>query len=256
MKTIAVITGASSGMGREFAKTIAEYGKPLDEVWVIARRADRLEALSLPYPMKALPMDLTDRSNFRKYKELLETEDATVSLLINASGFGRFCATLDADVDENLNMVDLNCQAVQAMCQLTIPHMDKGSQIINIASVAGSQPIPYINVYAATKAFVLHYSRALNKELKSRGIAVMALCPYWTKTEFFSRAIDDEREKVVKKYVAMYTPEFIVATAWKAMHRGKDLCIPGGMAWFQCLLTKILPHSLVMKVWMAQQGLK
>ncbi len=255
MKKIAVITGASSGMGRQFAETLVQFGQYLDEVWVIARREERLNALDLPYRTRVLPMDLTDRSNFIRYRELLEREEADVRLLVNASGFGRFCATMEADLEENLNMVDLNCQAVQAMCQISIPHMSKGSHIVNIASVAAAQPIPYINVYAATKAFVLSYSRALNRELKSRGISVLALCPYWTKTEFFDRAIDETKEKVVKKYVAMYSPEFIVDQAWKALRKGREICIPGPAAWFQCLLTKILPHSLVMKIWMAQQGL-
>ena len=256
MKKIAVITGASSGMGRRFAETVSEWGS-FDEVWCIARRADRLEELrqTVPFPVRPVALDLTDRTSFAAYAQLLKEEQPQVGLLVNASGFGKFCAAMDAPLEVNLNMVDLNCQALMALCQLTVPYMGKGGRIINIASVAADQPIPYINVYAATKAFVLRYSRALNRELKSRGIGVTAVCPFWTKTEFFGRAIE-EGEPVVKKYIAMYEPDQIVMRAWRDAKRGKDVSRFGFKARTQSLLTKIVPHSIVMDVWMGQQKLK
>ena len=152
-------------------------------------------------------------------------------------------------------MTDLNCQAVVAMCQITAPYMPRGSQIINIASVAAFQPIPYIDIYGATKAFVLSFSRALNRELKSRGIGVMAVCPFWTKTAFFDRAIKSVEAPVVKKYAAMYDPDDIVARTWRDAKRGKDVCKYGFVARVQAGLTKLLPHSVVMDVWMKQQDL-
>lgn len=249
-KKIAVITGASSGMGRQFALTLDSYGE-FDEIWAIARRKERLEQLKAPYPVRPVALDLSDQNSFSEYKELLEKEKPTIGLLINASGFGKFDAVMDTGLTENLNMVDLNCKAVIAMCQISIPFMKAGSQIINIASVAAFQPLPYINVYAATKAFVVSYSRALNRELKD--IHVMALCPFWTKTEFFDRAVSEN--KVVKKYIAMYLPEDIIKRAWRDAHRHKDVCMYGFKAKGQALLVKILPHSLVMKVWMRQQEL-
>ena len=152
-------------------------------------------------------------------------------------------------------MTDLNCQAVVAMCQLTVPYMPQGGQIINIASVAAFQPIPYINIYGATKAFVLSFSRALNRELRSRGIAVMAVCPFWTKTAFFDRAVADGETPVVKKYVAMYDPADIVRRTWRDAKRKRDVCKYGFIARFQSGLAKLLPHRLVMDVWMHQQDL-
>ena len=257
MKKIAVITGASSGMGKRFAETIDQFGT-FDEVWVIARQWDKLEALrdTVPFPIRVLAMDLTDRASFNIYKAALAEEPVQVGLLMNCSGYGKFSAVLDTPLEVNLNMTDLNCQAVVAMCQLTAPYMPRGSQIINIASVAAFQPIPYINVYGATKAFVLSFSRALNRELRPRGAAVMAVCPFWTKTAFFDRAVVSEEKPVVKKYVAMYDPEDIVTRAWRDAGRGKDVSKYGFIARFQAALTKILPHSLVMDVWMAQQGLE
>jgi len=257
MKNIAVITGASSGIGKKFTETLAEHGT-FDEVWVIARREGRLEELKskLPFPVKPVALDLSDAESHKKYAALLEEEKPQISLLINCSGFGKFCATLDTPLEENLNMVDLNCKAVMAMCQNSIPYMQKGAKIINIASVAAFQPIPYINVYGATKAFVLSYSRALNRELRSRGISVTAVCPFWTKTEFLNRAIERQENAVVKKYVAMYVPEQIVKRAWRDAERRRDVSKYGFVARFQMLLAKILPHSFVMSYWMHQQKLK
>lgn len=122
--------------------------------------------------------------------------------------------------------------------------------------MAAFQPIPYIDVYGASKAFVLSFSRALNRELRGRGIRVMALCPFWTRTAFFARATVNGGESVVKKYVAMYEPEQMVQRAWRDAKRGKDVSQFGFVARFQTGLTKLLPHSLVMDVWMHQQKLK
>ena len=257
MKQIAIITGASSGIGKRFAETVSTAGN-FDEVWVIARGIERLEALkeTVPFPIRAIALDLSDKASYATFENLLTEEKPSVRLLVNASGFGKFCATLDAPLDVNLNMVDLNCEAIVALCQLTIPYMEKGAKIINIASVAAFQPIPYINVYGATKAFVLSYSRALNREMKRRGISVTAVCPFWTKTEFFNRAVAAEKDPIVKKYVAMYEPDQIVRRAWRDMKKGKDVSMYGFIARAQTLLTKILPHKIVMSVWLSQQKLK
>lgn len=257
MKRIAVITGASSGMGRRFAETVDTFGR-FDEIWVIARHEAALEGLRerVPFPVRPLALDLTDRSSFAAYAKALTEEPVEVGLLVNASGFGKFRAVVDTPLEVSLNMVDLNCQAVMALCQLTIPYMPEGGQIINIASVAAFQPIPYIDVYGASKAFVLSFSRALNRELRGRGIRVMALCPFWTRTAFFDRATVNGGESVVKKYVAMYEPEQLVQRAWRDAKRGKDVSQFGFVARFQTGLTKLLPHSLVMDVWMHQQKLK
>ena len=257
MKNIAIITGASSGIGKRFAETVDMAGS-FDEIWVIARNPERLEALkeTVPFPTRAIALDLSEKASYAAFEALLAEEKPNVRLLVNCSGFGKFSATLDTPLDVNLNMVDLNCEAIVALCQLSIPYMEKGAKIINIASVAAFQPIPYINIYGATKAFVLSYSRALNREMKSRGINVTAVCPFWTKTEFFNRAIAAEKDPVVKKYVAMYEPDQIVKRAWRDMKKGKDVSMYGFIARAQTLMTKLLPHKIIMSVWQNQQKLK
>ena len=160
---IAVITGASSGMGLEFAKAI-DAEETLDEIWLIARRRERLEDLAkeLRTPARILPMDLGDAASFDEYKKLLEEEKPLVSTLCNVAGFGRFALFTETPLEVNLNMIDINDKALVAMTQLTLPYMKRGSRVINLDSLSAFQPVPYQCIYGSTKAFVLSFSRALN----------------------------------------------------------------------------------------------
>lgn len=255
MKKIIVITGASSGIGRELVRQISER-ETADEIWAIARRADRLEALSAESKIKIRPLcaDLSCPDGLEIYRRALEEEKPEISLLCNCAGFGKFNHYERESTETYLNMIDLNVKSVVAMTDYSLPYMKEGSRIMNIASCAAFQPIPYINVYAATKAFVLSYSRALNVELRYRGIRVIAVCPYWTKTEFFDRAIESKDEKqVIINYGVMYDPKKVVARALRDLARGKDISVYGGTNNGQRLLVKLLPHPIVMKVWCRRQ---
>lgn len=189
---IAIVTGASSGMGLEFAKGVDAEEK-LDEIWLIARRRDRLEQLagSLRAKARIVTLDLLDPESFKEYAAMLEAEKPLVSTLVNAAGFGRFALFEEVDLDTNLRMIDLNDKATVAMTQLTLPYMKRGSRVLNLDSLSAFQPVPYECIYGATKAFVLSFSRALNVELEPRGIRVMAISPGWVKTEFFDHAVSD-----------------------------------------------------------------
>lgn len=254
MKKIIVVTGASSGMGKDFVKQI-ETKEKVDEIWVLARREDRLIELSHEVNTKIVPIaiDLSDMEQIKIYNEKLEKECPNVILLANCSGFGKFEHYENIPLETNLNMIDLNVKAVVAMTNYTLPYMSKGARIVNIASCSAFQPIPYINVYASTKAFLVHYSRALNVELKYRGISVTAVCPFWTKTEFFERAVNHDKKDVVIKYSVIYDSKKVVAKAIKDAYKRKDLSVYGGKNNLQRLLVKMLPHKLVMKIWMNQQ---
>ncbi len=257
MKKIIVVTGASSGMGKEFLLQVLEKEKNIDEIWAIARREERLKELKEKISEKIVPIkvDLSKESDLKKYKDRLEKEKPSIAILANCAGFGVFEHTENIDTEVKLNMIDLNVKAPVAMIDYSLPYMQKGSKIMNIASCAGFQPIPYINDYAATKSFLLSYSRALNKELQYRDIHVLAVTPYWTKTEFFDRAVDDKKKKVVINYNAMYDPANVMKLAIKDLYTKKDVSIYGFVNRGQRALTKVLPHSLVMKVWMNQQKL-
>ena len=254
MKKIIVVTGASSGMGKDFVKQIEKKEK-VDEIWVLARREDRLVSLQSEVETKIVPIaiDLSDMEQIKVYADKLEKENPEVVLLANCSGFGKFDHYENIPLETNLNMVDLNCKAVVAMVNYTLPFMPKGARIVNIASCSAFQPIPYINIYASTKAFLLHYSRALNVELKYRGISVTAVCPFWTKTEFFNRAVNKDKKEVVINYAVIYESEKVVAKAIKDAYKRKDLSVYGGKNNFQRMLVKLFPHKFVMKIWMGQQ---
>ncbi len=251
---IAVVTGAASGMGKEFALTIKDNFK-VDEIWAVDRDANGLKELKneCSLPVKEIVLDLTADDSFNKYKKLLEKEKPDIRMLINAAGFGIFDSVKNTSYENNIGMVELNCVGLTKMTVLSTPYMSEGSKIINFASMASFQPIPYINIYAATKAFVLSFSRALKRELKNDGIQVMAICPFWTKTRFFDRAVT--QNKVVKKYVVMYDPKDIIKRAWKDLSKNKDYSAFGFVTKFQIFLTKVLPHRFVMWYWMKQQKL-
>ena len=248
---IAVITGASSGMGREFVLRIAEQ-KTLDEIWVIARRRERLEELQQLVKTKIRPicLDLTREESIDAYRELLEEYTPEVSVLVNAGGFGRFGAFSDIPLELQYRMIDLNAKACVGMTYVTLPYLKEGSEVYQVDSLSSFQPVPYINVYGATKAFVLSFSRALNVEWKKRGIAVMAVCPGWVKTEFFDHAVTDD---TITYYNKFFTAEEVVACALKDMKRRRDVSVCGASIRAQVFFTKLLPHRLVMKIWCRQQ---
>ena len=256
---IAAITGASSGMGREFCRQLD--GRGYDEIWGFGLGEENFKTLKeeLKTKLRVFDMDLTKDESFALIATELKKHKPEVDILVNASGFGKFGRYDEMDTATKINMIDLNCSALVKMTELMLPYIKEGGRIVQIASVAAFQPIPYIAIYGATKAFVLSYSRALNVELKSRKISVTCLCPFWTKTAFFDRAKQinaKTQHEVVTKYAAMYDPKMIVRKAIKAADKRKEVCIPGFIARSQVRLVKLLPHKTVMKIWCRQQKFK
>ena len=251
---IAIVTGASSGMGREFVLQLTGYVQ-VDAIWVIARRAAALEALQAvtPVPVRPVVLDLTQEESFRAYASLLETEKPDVKLLVNAAGFGKFGAFQNISMEDDLRMIDLNCKALVAMTRLTLPYMHPGSHILQLDSLSAFQPVPFIATYGATKSFVLSYSRAIGAELKGSGIRIMTMNPGWVKTEFFSHALQTNKGEV-QYYNRLWEAKDVVATGLKDLYKTrKEISIHGQSVRNQVLAVKLLPHSLVMKVWINQQ---
>jgi hypothetical protein len=249
---IAVVTGASSGMGREFVYAL-DKDEQFDEMWVIARREERLLELKEKCRAKIRPivLDLQDRASFEVYKSLLEEYKPEIAVLVNAAGFGLFGTFTDMDMNKQLDIIDLNSRALTAMCHMSIPYMSQGSRIYNMGSMSSWQPVPYINVYGASKAYVLNFSFALGVELKDRGIRVMAVCPGWITTEFFDHAVHDDTIKYYNRY---YGSEQVVAKALKDMKKCKKSSVLGFPERVQVKLVKHLPAGFVMKTWCRQQG--
>ena len=251
---IAIVTGASSGMGREFVKQVSKKEK-FDEIWVIARRKEALESLKKEVKAKIRPitLDLQNPESFDTYKKLLAEEKPEVALLANIAGYGKFGKYDEISLDDCLGMIDLNCKALVAMSQLTIPYMKRGSKILQLDSLSAFQPVPYLNVYGSSKSFVLSYSRALNRELKTKGIRVMSVNPGWVRTEFFDHATKSSNDAITY-FNVMYDAKDVIKTAIRDLyHTKKDVSIHGFQIKAQVLLVKLLPHKIVMEIWMRQQ---
>ena len=251
---IAIVTGASSGMGKEFVKQLSGYVK-VDEVWVIARREQALKELQAlcPYSIRPLAFDLGKEESFVSISALLEKEQPDVKLLVNAAGFGKFGRFEKIPLADELGMIDLNCKALVAMTRIVLPYMHRGSHILQLDSLSAFQPVPFITTYGATKSFVLSYSRAMNAELKGTGIRMMAMNPGWVKTEFFGRAMETDNADV-QYFNHLYEADAVVATGLKHLYRTKkDVSVHGFPIRNQVRLVKLLPHKLVMKIWMCQQ---
>ncbi len=254
---IAVITGASSGMGRQFVLQLAKK-EPFDEIWVIARTREKLEGLQTDCaaPLRVIPLDLSDCASYEAYREQLELSKPEIAVLVNCAGYGKFGYAETIPTEEQLGMIDLNCRALTAFTLLSLPYMKTGAKIVQVDSLSAFQPVPYMTVYGATKACVLSYSRAMNVELAPRGIRVMAVSPGWVKTDFFNRAEKDRSTPVVSYMNVLYEPADVVKTAIRDLyHSKKDVSIHGFPVKAQVFGVKLLPHRLIMKIWMKQQKL-
>lgn len=249
---IAVITGASSGIGREFVYAVDRQDS-YDEIWVIARRAERLEELKekCRSPVRPVALDLAEDEGLRAYRELLEEEKPDIALLVNAAGCGVFGPFAEKELDRLLHSAKLNSLSLTAMCHLSIPYMKRGSAIVNMGSNSSWQPVPFQAVYGASKSYVLSLSRAIGRELRGRGIHVMCVCPGWIKTEFQEHAQHEEYIRYVDRW---YGPEEVAAQAMKDLAKKKSVSILGAPVRRQVRLVKHLPVDMVMDIWCRQQG--
>ena len=241
---IAVVTGASSGMGKEFAYQIdRKYGK-LDEIWLIARRKERLMELEkeLHMPARVFAMDMTDDRDMKAFADCLKENNPDIKLLVNCAGYGKIGRFDEIDIYEQTGMIDLNCKALTLFTGICLPYVSTHSRIINAASAAAFSPQPGFNVYAATKAYVLSFSRALNAELKSRKVTVTAVCPGPVDTEFF----DIAGSKGMK--LKCSDPAKVVTKAIKDAALGNEISVYGVTMKVAEAAAKILPHKVVMKV--------
>ena len=243
---IAVVTGASSGLGREFARQISARYSKFDEIWLIARRTERLEEVAdeIKLTSRVISLDLSSKDELMALKELLEENAPDIKLLVNCAGYGKSGSFDELGYDEQLGMIDINCRALTAVTKLCLPYISSNSRIIELASAAAFMPQPDFAVYAATKAYVLSFSKAINKELKPKKITVTAVCPGPVDTEFFD--IAGKNVKLLKRMV-MAKPENVVEQAIKDAALGNELSIYGRTMKLAHDAGRFLPHRLLMK---------
>lgn len=249
---IALITGASSGLGMEFALQICRTKDKPEEIWAVARRQERLLELrrSCSVPVRVLPLDLTEEGSIRELKSLLEREKPEIQILICAAGFGKIGKYSEISLEDAGRMIDLNCRAAVEVTLLALPWMKRGGRILEICSTSAFQPFPYLNVYAASKVFLYRFSRALRVELFDRGIRVTAVCPYWIKdTEFIPKAKDAGGGTAVRHFPLASRRKSVVKHALLDSSLGLPVSTPGPVCFLHRIAAKFLPAELMMGIW-------
>ena len=236
MKRIAIITGASSGIGEEFTRQVcAKYD--YDEIWIIARREEKLRSLADELnktknfnSVRPVVMDVAGKAGVEALKVFLQQEDEKlhkvesgieIGLLINNAGFGTYGPFEETSINRQMDMIELNCTTVTGICGVALPYLKKDSVIINTASLAAFLPLGNFAVYGATKAYVLSFSVALAAELHDKGIKVCALCPGSVSTEFANVASNGARKEVK----GGFPPQKVVAQCLRRAFKGKTVSL-------------------------------
>ncbi|MGL4773689.1 MAG: SDR family NAD(P)-dependent oxidoreductase [Clostridium sp.] len=250
LKKIAIVTGASGGIGKEFTKLL--INEEVDEVWAIARNEGKLLELRKELGNKIIPIskDLTKKEDVLSLGEMIKDEGVVVSYLINNAGLARMGSYDDFSIEEIEDTINLNCTVLTVLCRLCIPYMKEGSRILNISSASSFQPLPYLSLYGATKVFEKSYSRALNVELKKSGITVTAVCPSWVDTELLLKEVNGKKVD----FPGIVSAERVAIKGLRDAKRGKDLSVCTLYVKYLHVLGKLMPEKFVMWMWM--KGIK
>ena len=248
---IAVITGASSGIGREFAFKLRDMAG-IREFWLIARNVARLEAVAseLGCKCKIISADLTKQGGIEEYKSALLQERPEISFLVNAAGFGVFGAFDLLDESTVTDMIDVNVKATVLITHASVPYMMRGSRIIQLGSGSCFTPLPHFNIYSSSKVFVLHYTKSLNYELKPYGIRATCFCPGWVDTAFLPKSLDAPGAYVPKSMKPLLDVSRVVTGCVKASIKGRAMYVTNWYTKMQHVLFKLLPDPILTRLWL------
>ena len=246
---IAVITGASSGLGIEYLKILSKKCVGIDEIWIIARREERLNAIAerIGFRIKILPLplDLTKDESYSLLKERYIANECNVRILINCSGRGTLENFAEGDYKDEAVTCDLNVKGLTCVTSVTVPFMKKGAVIINVSSIASFVPTPRMSVYCGTKSYVTAFSRALREELKQKEINVLAVCPGPMNTEFLDVAKINGNSHTFD-ILPRTIPYKIAENSIIAAYRGKSVYTDDFFYKFYRCVAKVVPHSILM----------
>lgn len=243
-KSIAIVTGASSGMGYEFVRQLDRNIHHIDDIWMIARRKDRLEMLAeniTHCKTRCLGIDLCKEEDLEYLEDVLSEERPDVRILVNAAGVGYAGIFTGISGSEASGMIDVNVRALVAVTHMVLPFMSRHSRLIQLCSASAFFPQKEFAVYAASKSFVLRFSLALHKELRDRCISVTIVCPGPVDTEFLEIANKGQKPKWFKKLV-MVKPEPVVRKALKDARDKRLMSIYGLPMKAAYAASKLLPH--------------
>ncbi len=249
MKRVALITGASKGLGLELAIAAARAMPELDELWLVSRRMTLTPALSAACrkPLRAFSLDLCEADSFETLRGALAREDAGIRFLANNAGCGYLGDVAGMDEAKIARMADLDVRAMSLTARLSLPHMEAGSHILNVSSIASFCPNARMTVYSACKAYVSAFSRGLGEELRGRGVTVTAVCPGPMDTAFLTEGGIRGRSRMFR-LLPYCEPERVAAGAVRAALQGRSVYTP--RAFFKCyrVLAKLLPHALLVRL--------
>ena len=243
MKT-AILTGASSGLGIQFARQLKRVFPEVEELWLIARRQDRLEALAAELTdlkTVVLPLDLCREESFAALREKLAAEQPEVVLLLNNAGCGYLGNVGDGPLERQTTMIDLNVRALTAITHLVLPYMKAGSHILNTSSIASFCANAKLNTYSATKAYVSSFTRGLSYELRNRGV-----CPGPMATEFVTVGGITGNSPEFER-LPYCDPQQVALSAMTAAKHGHVFSTPTAFYKLYRVAAKLLPHALVVR---------
>ncbi len=245
---VIVITGASSGIGMEFALQMDEYFSNIDEFWLVARNREKLEELkkTLRHSARIFTMDITREGQAERLEDALADKGAVVRMLVNCAGYGLMGDFSSGALAAELGMIRLNCEALTGLTHRMLPFMRRGSRILQMASSAAFLPQPGFAVYAATKSYVLSFSRALGEEVKGRGIYVTSVCPGPVDTPFFEIAERGGSTLHLKKYT-MVSAERVVKKALRDSCRRRSVSVCSLPIQSFGVMCKCVPHGMVLR---------
>ena len=244
MADIAIITGATGGIGLEFVKAI-HLLEEIDEIWAVGRNNEKLNYLKEEYE-KVIPIKADfSMDGVSVLAKRIEECNPNIRILINNAGIAHMGAFEEMKREEIDDFCKINCNAPSMLISIAPPYMHEGSRILNIASASSFQPNPYLSMYSASKVFLKNLSRALSVELKPRGITVTAVCPGWVDTGMLPK----EKDGRPIRYIEMVKPDVVVKKALSDSARGKDMSVPGFFARYFRFYSKVTPTKLVMKQW-------
>ncbi len=246
-KSIVIITGASSGIGMEFALQLDAHLRKTDEIWLIARRKDKLIELSkrMRNNTRILSMDVTKEGQIERLADTLEDNDCQVRMLVNCAGYGIIGDFAGSDREDQAGMVRLNCEALTNITHCCLPYMCRKSRIIQIASSASFVPQPGFAVYAASKSYVNSFSLALREELLEKEIYVTSVCPGPVDTAFFDRAEAGGSIMAVKKLIMADVEGVVRKALWDSCHKKAKSVYSLPIQAFE-VLCKVVPHSILL----------
>lgn len=245
-RSVAIVTGASSGLGEAFARAIAAHTAfaDVEEIWLVARREERLQALARTLP-RAVPIvaDLATRAGVEVVLARVRDERPTVRLFVGNAGVGHLGPFAAQDSEALARMLDLNIRALSLLTHGLLSWMSRGAKIVLVGSAAGYAPSPYFAAYAASKSFVISLAYALRTELRARAIDVCVVCPGPVETEFFAVAASG------RPISATVTPERVVALALRDTLAGRPVSHDGPASALVALLARALPRRTL--AWLA-----